>query len=505
MRVVVALGGNALLRRGQPLTAENQRANARAACVALAPVALEHELVISHGNGPQVGLLALQGSAYTAVDTYPLDVLGAQTEGMIGYIIEQELGNRLPPERHLATLLTMIEVDADDPAFSDPTKPIGPVYAVEEAQRLGKEKGWTFKPDGDGYRRVVPSPLPKRIFEIEAIKTLLEQAVVICAGGGGIPTRYLDEDVPAGRRLVGVEGVIDKDLASALLAIDIEADAARDRHGRRRGLRRLGHARAAADQPRDPGRARRGRVRRGLDGPEGARRLRVRRAHGQAGRDRLDQRHAGARARGGRHGGRARRGRNRNRRTPLGRRARHGHDTGPHRPPPGLRRGAALVRALRAEVAEALGVDTGRGLDPAEAAARLDQYGPNRFAEAQPEPRWRAFVRQYRDLMQIVLLVAGILSLYPLKELGTGLMLLFLTVFNAVLGLHQEGKAAEAVSALQKMMIVKARVRRGGELLAARRPRSSCRATSSRSRRATSSRPTGGCSRRRRSRSTSRR
>jgi carbamate kinase len=225
VRIVVALGGNALLRRGQPLTAENQRANARAACVALAPVALEHELVISHGNGPQVGLLALQGSAYTAVDTYPLDVLGAQTEGMIGYILEQELGNRLPPERHLATLLTMIEVDADDPAFSDPTKPIGPVYPVEEAKRLGAEKGWTFKPDGDGYRRVVPSPLPRRIFEIEAIKTLLrEQTVVICAGGGGIPTRYLDEEVPAGRRLVGVEGVIDKDLASALLAIDLEAD-----------------------------------------------------------------------------------------------------------------------------------------------------------------------------------------------------------------------------------------------------------------------------------------
>ena len=118
-----------------------------------------------------------------------------------------------------------------------------------------------------------------------------------------------------------------------------------------------------------------------------------------------------------------------------------------------------------ADVAEALGVDTGSGLDTAEAAARLERYGPNRFAEASPEPRWRAFVRQYRELMQIVLLVAGVLSLYPLKELGTGLMLLFLTVFNAVLGLHQEGKAAEAVSALQKMMIVKARVRRGGELL----------------------------------------
>jgi carbamate kinase len=225
MRVVVALGGNALLRRGQELTAENQRDNARDACTALAPVALEHELVISHGNGPQVGLLALQGSAYKAVETYPLDVLGAQTEGMIGYIIEQELGNALPAERHLATVLTMIEVDADDPAFADPTKPIGPLYDAAEAERLEQEKGWSFKQDGDSMRRVVPSPVPKRIFEIEAIRALLEKGcVVICAGGGGIPTTYVDEPVPAGRRLVGVEAVIDKDLASALLAVDLEAD-----------------------------------------------------------------------------------------------------------------------------------------------------------------------------------------------------------------------------------------------------------------------------------------
>jgi carbamate kinase len=225
MRVVVALGGNALLRRGQDLTAENQRENARAACKALAPVAREHELVISHGNGPQVGLLALQGSAYTEVETYPLDVLGAQTEGMIGYIIQQELGNELPFERHLATLLTMIEVDAADPAFEDPTKPIGPLYDAEEARRLEAEKGWSFKPDGDSLRRVVPSPAPKRIFEIEAIKALLEKGcVVICAGGGGIPTTYTDEEVPAGRRLVGAEAVIDKDLASALLAVQLDAD-----------------------------------------------------------------------------------------------------------------------------------------------------------------------------------------------------------------------------------------------------------------------------------------
>ena len=226
MRVVVALGGNALLRRGQVLSAENQRVNARAACKALAPVAVEHELVVSHGNGPQVGLLALQGSAYTAVDTYPLDVLGAQTEGMIGYMLEQELGNELPFERHLATLLTMIEVDPRDPAFDRPTKPIGPLYDKAEAERLEREKGWTFMADGDSMRRAVPSPAPRRIFGIHVIRALLDQGVVvICAGGGGIPTVYADEPAPAGRRLQGVEAVIDKDLASALLAIEIGAEA----------------------------------------------------------------------------------------------------------------------------------------------------------------------------------------------------------------------------------------------------------------------------------------
>jgi carbamate kinase len=225
MRVVAALGGNALLRRGEALTADNQRANARVACKGLAPLALEHELVISHGNGPQVGLLALQGSAYTDVDPYPLDMLGAQTEGMIGYLIQQELGCELPLEKRLASLLTLVEVDKSDPAFGNPTKPIGPVYTEEESQRLAAEKGWDFKPDGDSFRRVVPSPLPKRIFGLEPVEWLLEHdSVVICAGGGGIPVMYTDEPVPAGRRLVGVEAVIDKDLASALLAEDLHAD-----------------------------------------------------------------------------------------------------------------------------------------------------------------------------------------------------------------------------------------------------------------------------------------
>jgi carbamate kinase len=226
MRVVVALGGNALLRRGEPMTAENQRAHVARACAALAPLAREHELVISHGNGPQVGLLALQGAAYTEVETYPLDVLDAQTEGMIGYLIMQELGNLLPLDKPVTTLLTMIEVEASDPAFKNPSKPIGPIYTEAEATKLAAEKGWAFKPDGANMRRVVPSPLPKRIFGIDPIRWLLERgSVVICTGGGGIPTIYDDEPVPAGRRLSGVEAVIDKDLASAVLAGDLHADA----------------------------------------------------------------------------------------------------------------------------------------------------------------------------------------------------------------------------------------------------------------------------------------
>ena len=220
MRVVVALGGNALLRRGQPMTVDNQRANIRVACDRLAPIAEQHELIISHGNGPQIGLLALEEAAYQEVPESPLDVLGAETQGMIGYLVEQELGNRLPFDKPLASLLTMIEVDPDDPAFTDPSKPIGPLYDKSEADKLAAERGWTFKPDGDRMRRVVPSPVPRRIFERRPIKWLLEQGcVVICAGGGGIPTAYRP-----GRELVGVEAVIDKDRASALLACDIEAD-----------------------------------------------------------------------------------------------------------------------------------------------------------------------------------------------------------------------------------------------------------------------------------------
>jgi carbamate kinase len=225
MRAVVALGGNALLRRGQELTAANQRENARAACRHLGPVAAEHQLVIAHGNGPQVGLLALQASAYTAVEGYPLDVLGAQTEGMIGYVLQQELGNEMPFDKRIATLLTQIEVDRHDPAFGDPTKPIGPLYDDEEAAALAAEKGWEFRRDGTSMRRVVASPEPRRIFGVEPIEWMLDNdCVVICAGGGGIPVMYTDEPAVPGRRLVGVEAVIDKDLASALLATDLGAD-----------------------------------------------------------------------------------------------------------------------------------------------------------------------------------------------------------------------------------------------------------------------------------------
>ena len=191
MRIVVALGGNALAKRGEPMTVQRQRANVEIASRALAPVAEEHELVVTHGNGPQVGMLALQAASFDEESAYPFDVMGAQTEGMIGYFIEQEMGNLLPKDKMLATLLTMIEVSPDDPAMQDPTKFVGPVYDEATAKKNAAENGWDVRQDGDNWRRVVPSPEPKRIFEIRPIKKLLEAgAVVICAGGGGIPTMF---------------------------------------------------------------------------------------------------------------------------------------------------------------------------------------------------------------------------------------------------------------------------------------------------------------------------
>lgn len=216
MRIVVALGGNALSKRGETLTAANQRASIRTAARALAQV-LEagHEVVITHGNGPQVGYLALRGGAF------PLDVLGAETDGMIGYVLQQELDNAYEPEAKYATLLTQIEVDAKDPAFQNPTKFIGPIYTQEEASRLSADHGWTIGQDGAHFRRTVPSPRPKRILELDVIRLLLDQGVVIiCAGGGGIPVVQKDDDT-----MIGIEAVIDKDHASGLLARALEADA----------------------------------------------------------------------------------------------------------------------------------------------------------------------------------------------------------------------------------------------------------------------------------------
>ena len=220
MRLVIALGGNALLRRGQPMTADNQLDNIRRAATQLAKIASSHELVLTHGNGPQVGLLALQAAAYTAVESYPLDVLGAQTDGMIGYLLEQELANLLP-SRTVTTLLTRVEVDTNDPAFLHPTKPIGPVYTQDESQRIATEKNWIMAPDGNSFRRVVASPQPLRVLGLEPIRWLLEKgALVIAAGGGGIPVvRGAD-----GHSLQGVEAVIDKDLCSGMLARELEAD-----------------------------------------------------------------------------------------------------------------------------------------------------------------------------------------------------------------------------------------------------------------------------------------
>jgi len=219
-RVVVALGGNALLRRGEPLDAEHQRANVRIAARAIAELARSgNEVIVTHGNGPQVGLLALQADAYgDHVAPYPLDVLGAESEGMIGYLLEQSLDGELPG-REVATVLTQVVVDPGDPAFDHPTKPIGPVYPTKEGRALARRHGWTMAPDGDGVRRVIPSPAPRRIVELASIVTLLDAgALVLCAGGGGIPV------VDTGDGLRGIEAVVDKDATAALLAHDLHAD-----------------------------------------------------------------------------------------------------------------------------------------------------------------------------------------------------------------------------------------------------------------------------------------
>lgn len=221
MRIVIALGGNALLRRSERLTTEAQRRNVRIAARAIAPLALEHSVVVVHGNGPQVGLLSLQAESYGGADPYPLDVLDAGTQGMIGYLIQQELRSLLPPAYQVATMLTMIVVDPDDPAFARPTKFVGPLYTQVEADILAAQKGWSFRVDGNSWRRVVPSPEPRSVLEILPIRWLLErQALVICAGGGGIPITH---GSTVSGVLTGVEAVIDKDLAGELVARDVGA------------------------------------------------------------------------------------------------------------------------------------------------------------------------------------------------------------------------------------------------------------------------------------------
>jgi carbamate kinase len=220
MRVVAALGGNALLRRGEPLDAATQRRNVGVATDALAAVARDHDLIVTHGNGPQVGLLALQAEAYPEGGAHPLDVLGAESEGMIGYLLQQGLRNALPT-RDVATLLTQVVVDAGDPAFDSPTKPIGPVYEPAEAAAIAAARGWAVRPDGARWRRVVASPEPTTIVELDTIRLLVDAGVlVVCAGGGGVPVVAAPDGT-----LSGVEAVVDKDLAAALLAIELGADA----------------------------------------------------------------------------------------------------------------------------------------------------------------------------------------------------------------------------------------------------------------------------------------
>ena len=219
VRLVVAFGGNALLRRSEPPDAEHQLHNVAIAIEDLVALAAHHQLVVTHGNGPQVGLLALQAAAYSDVAPYPLDMLGAESEGLVGYVLEQALGSRLPDQK-IATLLTQVEVAGDDPAFYMPTKPIGPTYAFQEAERLRRERGWSFVRDTSGMRRVVASPTPLRIRELAVIQLLVDAGViVICAGGGGIPVV-----IDAYGWVKGVEAVIDKDLSAALLAEELGAD-----------------------------------------------------------------------------------------------------------------------------------------------------------------------------------------------------------------------------------------------------------------------------------------
>jgi len=221
VRIVIALGGNALLERGQKPDADVQKANTIRAVASLAPLAAEHQIVVTHGNGPQVGVLAMQSASDPHLSTpYPFDVLGAQTQGMIGYWLLQALQNALPG-RQVAALVNQTLVSSADPAFADPTKFVGEVLGEQEARRLAAERGWAVRRDGDGWRRVVPSPRPQRVVETRLIRLLLQSgAIVVCGGGGGVPT-IRNED----GKIEGVEAVVDKDLTASVLGEALEADA----------------------------------------------------------------------------------------------------------------------------------------------------------------------------------------------------------------------------------------------------------------------------------------
>ncbi|MEO5875104.1 MAG: carbamate kinase [Streptosporangiaceae bacterium] len=222
MRIVAALGGNALLRRGETPDAGVQLSHVIEAVEALAPLADEHELVITHGNGPQVGMLAVESAADPALSVpYPMDVLGAQTQGMIGYWLTRELRNARPGRRIVA-LITETLVRADDPAFGNPTKFVGRLYTVEEARHLTATRAWAMREDGAAWRRVVPSPEPQDILELPAITLLLASGwIVIAAGGGGVPVTSNGRTAQSH----GADAVVDKDLTAALLAERLNADA----------------------------------------------------------------------------------------------------------------------------------------------------------------------------------------------------------------------------------------------------------------------------------------
>ncbi|MFS4105302.1 carbamate kinase [Streptomyces sp. PD-S100-1] len=221
MRIVVALGGNALLHRGERPDAAVQQSNIDRVATALAALAHDHELVVTHGNGPQIGLLAMESEADPALSApYPLDLLGAQTQGMIGSLLARTLHDVLPGRR-IAALVTHTVVRADDPAFDRPTKFVGQVYPRATAAELARERDWDIARDTAGWRRVVPSPAPERVLETDTVHDLLGLGnLVICAGGGGVPV-VADRDTGA---LRGVEAVVDKDLTAALIAEDLKAD-----------------------------------------------------------------------------------------------------------------------------------------------------------------------------------------------------------------------------------------------------------------------------------------